>query len=99
MGYRNPITFIGLVSTKNYFERPRIIKVIALGWERTGWNKFGRAYPARVRRELPWTGTAIVHRFVHRSIIDCLLGGGAHNFLWQLVAVRDSSNTEIMLNR
>ncbi len=40
----NQITFIGLVSSKNYYRRPRIITVIVLEWDTTGWNKFRREY-------------------------------------------------------
>ncbi len=35
------ITFIALVSSKNYYRRPRIIPVATQGWDTTGWNQDG----------------------------------------------------------
>ncbi len=61
MGISNQITFIDLVSSKNYYRRPRIITLIALGWDTTGWNTFGRECRGRVRGKLLGRGTATMH--------------------------------------
>ncbi len=59
--YANQITFIGLVSSKNFYRRPRIIAVIAKGGIRQDGTNSGGNMGGRVRGELLGRGTAIMY--------------------------------------
>ncbi len=58
--HSNQITFIGLVSSENYYRRPRIITPIAKGGIRQGGTNMGGSIGGRVRGELLGRGTSIV---------------------------------------
>ncbi len=59
-GLHDQITFIGLVSSENYYRRPRIITPIAYGWIWQGGTNMVGSIGGRVRGELLGRGTAIV---------------------------------------
>ncbi len=85
----NQITFIGLVSSKNYYRRPSIIIVITYGWDTTGWNKFGREYRDGLEGN-SWDCHRASSRNLNASMDE------AFSVSWQFVPVRDYSNAEIM---
>ncbi len=57
----NQITFIVLVSSENYYRRPRIIAVIAKGVGYDRVKQIREGISERVRGELLGRGAAIVH--------------------------------------
>ncbi len=56
----NQVTFIGLVSSENYYRRPIITTPIAKGGIRQGGTNSGGSIAGRARGELLGRGTAIV---------------------------------------
>ncbi len=66
-----------------------------MGWDTTGWNKFGGRGVLGDGLEGNFWEEALP--FCVQSKLECLHGCSGHNILWQLVPVRDYSDAERML--